>query len=266
MLLIPFRLCFAGSKLPRFSCNGCRVHVMLLRVQVTACAFRPCHSDLWPGCLHPCEREGLAFTFIVQLPMLEECWEHCGSLPVNSNLTLSNESTRQQIGLVKHHCRRGQVLLATVNEQTIVPFVSTQLNNLDLALALARRGNLPGAEALVGQNFERLFASGQFKEAAEAAAESPQVGTHTLQCSIRGQADRQVRALSENGVRSVLRCPCMPSLKQHTCARSMHAGMQAMHLSYPYTQSCMAVTSTGCGQPDICRQDQLLRYQQHLQG
>lgn len=70
--------------------------------------------------------------------------------------------------------RRGQVLLATVNEQTMVPFVSQQLNNLDLALSLAKRGNLPGAEALVGQNFERLFANGQFKEAAEAAAESPQ--------------------------------------------------------------------------------------------
>lgn len=57
----------------------------------------------------------------------------------------------------------------------MVPFVSQQLNNLELALSLAKRGNLPGAEALVGQNFDRLFASGQFKEAAEAAAESPQV-------------------------------------------------------------------------------------------
>ena len=57
----------------------------------------------------------------------------------------------------------------------MVPFVSGQLGNLELALALARRSNLPGAEALVGQNFERLFAGGQFKEAAEAAAESPQV-------------------------------------------------------------------------------------------
>ncbi len=56
----------------------------------------------------------------------------------------------------------------------MVPFVSGQLGNLELALALARRSNLPGAEALVGQNFERLFAGGQFKEAAEAAAESPQ--------------------------------------------------------------------------------------------
>jgi clathrin heavy chain len=69
--------------------------------------------------------------------------------------------------------RRGQVLLATVNEQSMVPFVSQSLNNLDLALAIAKRGHLPGAEALVGQNFERLFGLGKYKEAAMAAAESP---------------------------------------------------------------------------------------------
>lgn len=57
----------------------------------------------------------------------------------------------------------------------MVPFVSQQLNNLDLALAMAKRGNLPGAEGLIVQQFERLFAAGQYKEAAECAAESPQV-------------------------------------------------------------------------------------------
>ena len=70
--------------------------------------------------------------------------------------------------------RRGQVLRAEVVEAAVVPFVAGQLNNLELALDLARRGNLPGAEALVGQSFERLFALGQLKEAAEAAATSPQ--------------------------------------------------------------------------------------------
>ncbi|KAF5839265.1 clathrin heavy chain 2 [Dunaliella salina] len=69
--------------------------------------------------------------------------------------------------------RRGQVILGTVNEVTMVPFVSGQLQNLGLALAIAKRGNLPGAEALVGQQFEQLFASGAFKEAAEVAADSP---------------------------------------------------------------------------------------------
>ncbi|RXI08790.1 hypothetical protein DVH24_022934 [Malus domestica] len=70
--------------------------------------------------------------------------------------------------------RRGQVLLATINEQTIVPFVSGQLNNLELAVNLAKRGNLPGAENLVVQRFQELFAQTKYKEAAELAAESPQ--------------------------------------------------------------------------------------------
>ncbi|KAK6135795.1 hypothetical protein DH2020_030490 [Rehmannia glutinosa] len=70
--------------------------------------------------------------------------------------------------------RRGQVLLATVNESTIIPFVSGQLNNLELAVNLAKRGNLPGAENLVVQRFQELFAQTKYKEAAELAAESPQ--------------------------------------------------------------------------------------------
>ncbi|KAF7816495.1 clathrin heavy chain 1 [Senna tora] len=70
--------------------------------------------------------------------------------------------------------RRGQVLLATINEQTIVNFVSGQLNNLELAVNLAKRGNLPGAEKLVVERFHELFAQTKYKEAAELAAESPQ--------------------------------------------------------------------------------------------
>lgn len=70
--------------------------------------------------------------------------------------------------------RRGQVLVGSVNEMALVPFVSQQLQNIDLALALARRGNLPGAEGLVVQSFQRLVAEGRYKEAAEAAADSPQ--------------------------------------------------------------------------------------------
>ncbi|CAH8354698.1 unnamed protein product [Eruca vesicaria subsp. sativa] len=70
--------------------------------------------------------------------------------------------------------RRGQVLLATVNEATIIPFISGQLNKLELAVNLAKRGNLPGAEELVVERFKELFAQTKYKEAAELAAESPQ--------------------------------------------------------------------------------------------
>ncbi|CAM0950540.1 unnamed protein product [Alopecurus aequalis] len=70
--------------------------------------------------------------------------------------------------------RRGQVLHATVNDATVVPFVSGQLNNLELAVNLAKRANLPGAENLVVQRFQELFVQTKYKEAAELAAESPQ--------------------------------------------------------------------------------------------
>ena len=75
--------------------------------------------------------------------------------------------------------RGGQVIECTVNTQAMVPFVSTQLKNLDLAMSMARRGNLPGAESLITQKFEQLMAMGQYKEAAEMAAESPQGSLRT---------------------------------------------------------------------------------------
>lgn len=69
--------------------------------------------------------------------------------------------------------RAGKVLLVDINQQTLVPFISQTLQNLDLALAVAQRGNLPGAEQLVIPKFEALFTSGNYKGAAELAADSP---------------------------------------------------------------------------------------------
>ncbi|WVZ54972.1 hypothetical protein U9M48_005696 [Paspalum notatum var. saurae] len=84
--------------------------------------------------------------------------------------------------------RRGQVLHATVNDATVVPFVSGQLNNLELAVNLAKRANLPGAENLVVQRFQELFAQTKYKEAAELAAESPQGLLRTPETSVPVQA------------------------------------------------------------------------------
>jgi len=69
--------------------------------------------------------------------------------------------------------RAGKVLLVDVNSAALVPFVAHTLQNVDLALALAQRGALPGAEALVGPKFEALFAAGEYRGAAECAADSP---------------------------------------------------------------------------------------------
>ncbi|GKD78949.1 clathrin heavy chain 1, partial [Tanacetum coccineum] len=61
--------------------------------------------------------------------------------------------------------RCGQVLLATVNDGTV---------------NLAKRGNLTGAENLVVQRFQELFAQTKYKEASELAADSRQGILRTL--------------------------------------------------------------------------------------
>ncbi|KAL5997910.1 Clathrin heavy chain 2 [Asimina triloba] len=89
--------------------------------------------------------------------------------------------------------RKGQFVLATVNEAVILPYVIGQLNNWELAVTLANRGNLSGAENLKPrllisqhkqwiyssdtsrfvQRFQELFAQMKYEEAAELAAKSP---------------------------------------------------------------------------------------------
>ncbi|EFJ17279.1 hypothetical protein SELMODRAFT_115182 [Selaginella moellendorffii] len=70
--------------------------------------------------------------------------------------------------------KRGQVLMGTINETTIISFISDQLKNMDLAVSLAKRANLPGAEKLVVQRFHELVSQTKYREAADLAAESPQ--------------------------------------------------------------------------------------------
>lgn len=71
--------------------------------------------------------------------------------------------------------RKGQVLGVSVDEQTLVPYVLTTLNNTELAFKLASRGNLPGADDLYIKQYQSLFQSGQYNEAAKIAANSPRV-------------------------------------------------------------------------------------------
>ena len=63
----------------------------------------------------------------------------------------------------------------SVEEDNIVPYVSNTLQNPDLALKMASRSNLPGAEELFVKKFNMLFQNGQYSEAAKAAASAPKV-------------------------------------------------------------------------------------------
>lgn len=86
-------------------------------------------------------------------------------------VTAEHEASSGIIGVNK----KGQVLSVDVDENTIVPYILTTLNNTELAFKLASRANLPGADDLYVQQYQQLFQSGQFDQAAQIAANSPRV-------------------------------------------------------------------------------------------
>lgn len=92
-------------------------------------------------------------------------------------VTAEHEATNGIIGVNK----KGQVLSVNVDESTIIPYILTTLNNTELAFKLASRGNLPGADDLYIQQYQQLFQSGQFGEAAKIAANSPRGILRTVQ-------------------------------------------------------------------------------------
>jgi clathrin heavy chain len=87
-------------------------------------------------------------------------------------VTAEHEMSNGIIGVNK----KGQVLSVSVDEQTIIPYILTTLNNTELAFKLASRANLPGADDLYIKQYQQLFSSGQYSEAAKVAANSPRVG------------------------------------------------------------------------------------------
>ena len=69
--------------------------------------------------------------------------------------------------------RKGQVLAVSINEETIIPYLLQNPANSTLAVKLASRGGLPGADELYKNQFETLLAQGNYQEAAKIAAGSP---------------------------------------------------------------------------------------------
>lgn len=69
--------------------------------------------------------------------------------------------------------RRGQVLHVGINESQLVPYIIGTLRDQQLAIELASRLNLPGADDLYVTQFNTLIAAGDVAGAAKVAAESP---------------------------------------------------------------------------------------------
>ena len=83
----------------------------------------------------------------------------------------AQESSSGMLGVT---ARKGQVLQVTVNDATIVQYIVTTLRDSALALSIASRANLPGAEDLYNTEFNRLASAGDIQGAAALAAASPQ--------------------------------------------------------------------------------------------
>lgn len=67
------------------------------------------------------------------------------------------------------------MLSVCVEEENIVNYATNVLQNPDLALRIALRSNLAGAEEIFARKFNTLFSQGNYSEAAKVAASAPKV-------------------------------------------------------------------------------------------
>lgn len=68
--------------------------------------------------------------------------------------------------------KKGQVLAVEIDTTQIVPYILNKLANVSLALTVATRGGLPGADDLFSKQFESLLNQGDYQNAAKVAASS----------------------------------------------------------------------------------------------
>lgn len=71
--------------------------------------------------------------------------------------------------------KKGQVLAVEISTSQIVPYILNKLSNVSLALTVASRGGLPGADNLFQKQFESLLSQGDYQGAAKVAASSNQL-------------------------------------------------------------------------------------------
>jgi clathrin heavy chain len=91
---------------------------------------------------------------------------------ISSETIFTTASDSESAGIVGVN-RKGQVLAVSVDETTIIPYLLQNPANSTLAVKLASRAGLPGADTLYEQQFEQLCASQNWVEAAKIAANSP---------------------------------------------------------------------------------------------
>lgn len=90
---------------------------------------------------------------------------------ISSETVFTTTADSESAGIVGIN-RKGQVLAVAIDDSTVIPYL-LQNSNQELAVKLASRAGLPGADNLYQNQFEQLFAQGNYQEAAKIAANSP---------------------------------------------------------------------------------------------
>lgn len=91
---------------------------------------------------------------------------------ISSETIFVTASDSDSTGLVGVN-RKGQVLSVTVDENTLIPYLLENPANTALAVKLASKAGLPGADNLLQRQFEQLISQNNYVEAAKVAANSP---------------------------------------------------------------------------------------------
>ncbi len=85
-------------------------------------------------------------------------------------VTAPHDATSGVLGIV---ARKGQVLSFSTSEENLVPYIMETIKNPSLALQLAVRMDLPGADSIFVNRFNELLAAGQIDACAKLCIESP---------------------------------------------------------------------------------------------
>ncbi|KAK8050053.1 clathrin heavy chain [Apiospora phragmitis] len=91
---------------------------------------------------------------------------------ISSETIFTTCSDSESAGIVGIN-RKGQVLAVAVDENNMVQYLLQNPANTEMAIKMASRAGLPGADQLYAQQFDSLFQRGDYAGAAKVAANSP---------------------------------------------------------------------------------------------
>ena len=138
--------------------------------------FPPDAATDFPVSLMPSAKHGILY-LITKFGFLYLFDAHTGTTlyrnRISGDTIFVTCSSNNNTGIMGVTARKGQVLQITINEQQLIPYLLSLGNQNQIAIALASRLGLPGAENMYSQEFNRLFSAGDYKGAAKLAADSP---------------------------------------------------------------------------------------------